>query len=119
MKSHDEDGLPPELADALRRSAARPLRTTAAEAAARVRPLLQRRRRTGNGWTAAAIAALLVVAAVMHRVPRRETPASPPTAAPPVMAVEPLPDNVVLWWVDPETPVYFVVAPAATNGGPS
>jgi len=28
-----------------------------------------------------------------------------------------LPDNVVQWWLDPDTPVYFVIGPAEPDEG--
>ena len=40
-------------------------------------------------------------------LPRTATAPSQLTA----MQALPLDDNVVLWWLDPETPVYFVLAP--------
>jgi hypothetical protein len=29
----------------------------------------------------------------------------------------PLPENVVQWWLDDQTPVYFVLGPADSKGG--
>lgn len=31
-------------------------------------------------------------------------------------SMEPLPENVVLWYIEPETPVYFVLPPSAERG---
>lgn len=64
-------------------------------------------------------AATAVVLALAGALGRRGGGAPWPTVERTVI-VEPLPDNIVLWWLDPETPVYFVVGPPTTHeGGPS
>ena len=35
----------------------------------------------------------------------------------PLPTAAPLGDNVVLWWLDADTPVYFVIEPPRSGGG--
>lgn len=96
-------------------------RTPAPVAARRVAARLEepgRRAPRFGTWAlrlAAACGLAVVVAsgALMRRPGAPTSPPSPAVDAPPV-----LPENVIVFWLDPETPVYFVVGPLAdTTGG--
>lgn len=114
MTSRDEEGWPEGLDDALRRRAARRPVISPQEASRRVRARIGPRRRSPMMLLAAATAVVLALAGALgHRAGRAWRP---PTVERTV-TVEPLPDNIVLWWLDPETPVYFVVGPPTTHGG--
>jgi hypothetical protein len=66
-------------------------------------------RRPRLSWVAATI---LVAAVGTWYVVRNGGDLPPPIAPPPEVAdfaTLPLDDNVVLWWLDKETPVYFVL----------
>lgn len=117
MTSRDEESWPEGLDDALRRRAARRPAISPQEASRRVRARIgPRPRRRGHLMLlAGATAVALALAGALGRRDERW----PPTVERAV-TVEPLPDNIVLWWLDPETPVYFVVGPPTTHeGGPS
>jgi len=105
--------------EALKTWAKRSPQTPAHEAARQVVARLSERR-TG-GWlmgnslrfatAAAGLALLLVVGWVT-------LPKAPGTlASTPEVALPPLPDDVVLLWLDDETPLYLTVALPATEGG--
>jgi anti-sigma-K factor RskA len=129
----DEHRASDQLERALREWANAPPRTPAAEAARRVRARVtdgrwrasragRRARATttqasrGLGWRRLALACVLVLAvaaaALLWRGPRPSPPVPSVTDAPPV-----LPENVVVFWLDAETPVYFVVSPVAGPPG--
>ena len=133
MTDRDHDGdWPAEVVEALRRKAARPSSMTPAEAARRVGRRLESPRPRRRRWLVpAAVTAAVLLALTSVRRPPRE-PVAPPARAVPVaragpagpaahapIVIGPLPDNVVLWWLDPETPVYFVLAPPAPRKGGS
>lgn len=113
MTSRDDESWPEGLEDALRRRAARCPAISPQEASRHVRARIgpRRRRRAPLILVAAATAVVLALAGALGRDERW-----PPTVERTVI-VEPLPDNIVLWWLDPETPVYFVVGPPTTHGG--
>ena len=120
MSRDDDERWPEAFEEAVRRQASRPPTTPSHEAARRIGAALGPRRRL-RPWlvpaaAAAAVALLLTLATLLPR-----EPASMPSLAadPPESNAEPLPENVVLWWIDPETPVYFVVSPPSEQGGPS
>ena len=63
---------------------------------------------------AAGLALMLVVGWAL--LPGTEVPSTPvPSAA--EIALPPLQENVVLLWLDDQTPLYLTVAPPATQGG--
>jgi len=94
---------------ALREWGKKPPRTPAEHAATRVLASLPRHG-TRTGWRrfAWAGAALVLLALVLWLTPARR---APQVASASVVAA-PLDENVVLWWLDDETPVYFVIGPA-------
>lgn len=59
-------------------------------------------------WAAAGLLLLLVA---LWLVPTQQAP----QVARNGVAAAPLDDNVVLWWLDDETPVYFVLAPTGES----
>ena len=78
-------------------------------------------RRTGApAWwfpAAAAAAVLVVITGIWFISGRAPAPAPARLAA---VASAPLDDDVVLWWIDPDTPVYFVLDTGdAGRGGQS
>ena len=99
-----------------RRWAERPPRTSPAAAKARITAALQPRRNGLPVWRMAAAAAgvLLLICGSwgvlkltdgsLPHGPGGETSARTDEFVPP-----PLDENVVLWWLDDETPVYFVL----------
>ncbi len=115
MTTRGDEDWPDGLQDALRRRAERAPALSPLEASRRVRDRIRPRARRRQRLGLAAAAALVVLALAIafdqlgggSRRPARVEPA----------VVEPLPDNVVLFWLDPETPVYFVVGPPTTQGG--
>ncbi|MEM1181589.1 MAG: hypothetical protein AAGM22_24815 [Acidobacteriota bacterium] len=94
--------------------------TAPADAAAQVLSRLPRRRaaavrRTHPMWAWANVATAVALAMV---VGLRFAPTPPPQADPPGAAeVQPLPEAVVLMWLDAETPLYLTVQPPAGAGG--
>jgi hypothetical protein len=114
VNSGPDDRWPDELERALRRWAGRPSRLAPSEAAARVRARIAAPSRRPPGLLVAAAAAAVALALAAGISER--TTSAPPQAAAPALVVGPLPENVVLWWLDAETPVYFVIGPPA-NGG--
>ena len=119
--TRQDDDRPDDFERDFRRSASAPPTMSPHEAARRVRERISKAspRRAWLLLPAAAMAAVLGLLAA--RALHVNVPTPPPRASvePGTPAVEPLPDNVVLWWIDPETPVYFVVAPPTHEGGPS
>ena len=112
------DQKPDRFDESFKSWAERSPRTPAHEAARQVVAQLPERRRgwsvTGSGWriatAAAGLALLLVVGwATLPRPPG-------PSAALQEVALPPLPADVVLLWLDEETPLYLTVAPPATKG---
>jgi hypothetical protein len=107
---------------ALREWAKRDPRTPADAAATRVVARLGRRPVVRFGWrlaaTTAATALLLAVglwAVLGDGEPRRGT--AQPTVDTAGLVAPPLDSTVVLWWLDPETPVYFVLNHSESTGG--
>ncbi len=95
---------------ALREWGQRPPVTSSAAAAGLVVARLARRRvpRLRRPLLLAAAATAIVLVAGWFGLKPTWTPAGNPTIA---AAPAPLPDNVVVWWLDSETPVYFVMRP--------
>jgi hypothetical protein len=121
MTSRDDQDWPAGLRAALRRQAEHPPAMTPEEAARRVRTRLSPRTRPRvRQWLVpvAAAAAVIVALASAGRLAEEPAPAPRPrlTEHHPVV-VGPLPDNIVLWWADPETPVYFILPEAGTKTG--
>ncbi len=93
---------------AWRRWAGRPPRLSPEDAARRVQSRIAVAERPARFRLALAGAcAVLVLAAGAWLATR---PRSPQTRSASAMT-PPLPENVVVWWLDPETPVYFVTQP--------
>jgi len=96
-----------------RRSAGTAPGTAATRILARIRAGRPRARPAwGLAWAAAVALALAGSWLIGGLSPRAPSPT--PTAG---YGAVPLPDNVVLWWLDPETPVYFVIRPAEPGEG--
>jgi hypothetical protein len=113
----------PDLDQELRRLASRPPRTAPGDAArqvlARIPPSKPRPPLVIYAYVGAVLAVVALVAFRLNVDRVAEQPA-PPAASVQTVALAPLPDNVVLWWIDPDTPVYFAVAPPdAEQGGGS
>lgn len=121
----DADRETSPVDELVRALASQPLRTSPQEAARRVVERIDGEPRSRIGWRWAAVAASLAVAVVVGLVvERRQTPQTPATSLPiapaPVATLDappPLPDNVVQFWLDSETPVYFIVGPAGDAPG--
>jgi len=102
--------------EALRRSAARTPAMPAEVAARAVLARLPDRARRGGLRRIAAVAALLAVIALGTWLGARHTTSmSSPTAE--ALATPPLPSNVMVFWIDPHTPVYFVLSPPGSEKG--
>ena len=100
-----------------RRWGRRPATIPAGAAATRLRARLaarQRTRRSATGLAWAAAVAIVLVGSWLIDTRGGRAPSPSPSAAHEAVA---LPDNVVLWWLDPETPVYFVIRPAEPGQG--
>jgi hypothetical protein len=99
---------------AWRRLAARPASLSPSDAARRVMARLPAQHvRVPLGAWAIVTALVLVCAGVWLVVrPQPSPPVREALSAPP-----PLPENVVQWWLDDKTPVYFVLSPADSKGG--
>ena len=115
MKDRRQD----RFEEAFKSWARRSPQTPADEAARLVRDRLPERR--ARGWysgnpqrlvTAAAGLALLLVVG-WYTMPE----SSGPSSSQEEVALPPLSDDVVLLWLDDETPLYLTVAPPATKGG--
>jgi len=106
--------------EAFRRWEGRPGQTSPEEAgrliSARVGPRHQSRR---PGWPLVLVAAVTgMVALGLWLIP--ENGGLPPAAVAPdnrttVFHQPPLDENTVLWWLDPHTPVYFVLTPPGSS----
>jgi len=90
---------------ALQEWGSRPPRTAAAFAATRVAASLPTRRAAVYRRPLFAAVALLLLVAVLWLIPSHQSP----RVADNGLAAAPLDDNVVLWWLDDGTPVYFVL----------
>jgi hypothetical protein len=115
--------MPDKFDEEFRNWSQRPPATPAARAAREISARLrnQRRWRTPSAaFTAAAAVVVLLVSlvvwfavtehgsAVADRVLVEDTSGAPRLRA---RQPAPLDPNVVLWWIDPDTPVYFVLQP--------
>ena len=106
---------------ALREWGGQPPRTPAGTAATRLKACLGSRANRMRPWgLVAGAATVLVIVGGMWLVSldgsRAPVPLDPAAPAPPPTAA-PLGDNVVLWWLDADTPVYFVIEPPRSGGG--
>jgi hypothetical protein len=102
----------PDFERALREWGRRPPRTSPEAAASRVVRRLAAptvsRRLPRLAWVAATITVVAAGTWYAVRNGGDGLPVTPPAAVADVAAM-PLGDNVVLWWLDEETPVYFVL----------
>lgn len=99
---------------AWRESLAGPTRLTAGEGVRRAIEIAQRRRRRrAAGWTLAAAATLAAVALSLGR----GTGFRPPESAAPSPAPVAVRPDVVVMWLDAETPLYMALAPDAGAPG--
>jgi ferric-dicitrate binding protein FerR (iron transport regulator) len=94
----------------LRAWAARPPTIPPRAAAEAVVARLARRPRRVSTWRLAAAVAATVLAVTGVLVGRRGA-RGPEPAVGAVASIQPLPDNVMQFWLDAETPVYFVTGP--------
>jgi hypothetical protein len=106
---------------ALRAWGRRPPVLPAGSAAARIDDRLDRRERRLPYWRLVAAAATVVAVVGGLWLVSLDGPGAPervessdPSTGP---TAPPLGDNVVLWWLDPETPVYFVIDSPDSGGG--
>jgi hypothetical protein len=99
-----------------RRWGRRPAATPPGTASTRIRALIRSGRTASPRWNLA-WAAALVLAVVGSWLLGGRTGHAPSPSPPAVHEAVALPDNVVLWWLDPETPVYFVIRPAEPEKG--
>jgi len=67
-----------------------------------------------RAWSLACAVAIVMAVFGSWIVDERAGRVPSPLAAHEAIA---LPDNVVLWWLDAETPVYFVIRPAQPGEG--
>jgi ferric-dicitrate binding protein FerR (iron transport regulator) len=99
----------------LRERAGRPPSTPPEVAARRVLAALPGARRSFISWrVAAAAAAVLLVCAAAWVVSRSRGSTAARVAQ---VAPATLPDNVVQWWLDDGTPVYFVLGGSSSQRG--
>jgi hypothetical protein len=115
----DDDRDTDRFQPALREWARKPPGTPAAVAGQRVaaRIAAARPRSAWTGTWAPRLAAACAVTVVLAGVLVWRTGPLPPTVSPVVDAPPVLPENVVVFWLDAETPVYFVVAPLGDSAG--
>jgi hypothetical protein len=120
MVDRPEERDVPAFDRALREWGRRPPRIPAGTAATRLEARLGRRESRFRRWRLAATAAtVLGILGGMWLISLDGSRAPEPVDAPaaPSPSVPPLGDNVVLWWLDAETPVYFVIeAPDSGEG---
>jgi hypothetical protein len=112
--AEDRDRNGSRFDEAFRRWAQRPPSTAPEVAATRVVARLGRRTGVALRWRLALAGALLLgIPLALWLIPRNgeALPPAMPAPAATVMSSLPLDDNVVLSWLDPETPVYFVMSP--------
>lgn len=105
------------FAQAWRESLAASTQLTAAECVRRaVEITRRRRRRRAAGWTLAAAASLAALALTLGRAPGLRPPAPAASASPAggVVATSP---EVVVMWLDAETPLYMTLAPDTGETG--
>jgi hypothetical protein len=114
MSEHDDD-----FDRELRQWASRPARLTPREAARQVEARINgARRRPAFDFDFGYAAAILAVLALLaFRLNVDRAPDAPALASSPTTVFAPLPENMVLWWIDPDTPVYFAVAPPEGEQG--
>ncbi|MGE5236114.1 MAG: hypothetical protein ACM3O7_07190 [Acidobacteriota bacterium] len=115
MSSNHGGDVSTRFEDALRGWGGGPPRIDAGTAARRVLARLPERTRPLSWWrmaaAAGAVALLFIGAWYGARSP------SPPHVAASRLTVPPLPDNVMVFWLDSETPVYFVLSPLGSEKG--
>jgi hypothetical protein len=106
--------------EALRTWAARPVRTAADRAARQVLRRLPESRAArwgfGTSWrlATAGLGLALLLAVGWVTIPRVSEPMMPLND----LALPPVPEDVVVLWLDEVTPLYLTVAAPATEGGP-
>lgn len=115
--SDERDDKLDRFEDELRRWGQRPAATPPSAAATRVRARIGSPRPGARPAWGLAWAAAVVLAVVGSWLLGGRTGHAPSPSPPVVQEAVALPDNVVLWWLDPETPVYFVIRPAQPDEG--
>ncbi|MFC2173933.1 hypothetical protein ACFLU6_15125 [Acidobacteriota bacterium] len=103
----------------------RPPKTPPAAAARHIRGRIKEVSRPLPLWRLAAAAVLvLAFSSALWLVFKNGHPYAPvdilvstPTPSPQAFEPPPLDDNVVLWWLDSDTPVYFVLSPPENGQG--
>jgi len=105
--TRDQDSNDERFDRALREWAARPPATPAPAAAARIAARIPERAAGGGVWRFAAAAALVVI--VLVGLSLFGSRGARPRQTAHVNASPPLGDDVVVQWLDPDTPVYFVL----------
>lgn len=116
----DNDRQTDRFETALREWARRETRTPPRVAAQRVASSIaatNRRASWATAWAPRLAAACGLVLAVGSGVLLWRNATPPPTPSPAVDAPPVLPENVVVFWLDAETPVYFVVSPLGDTAG--
>lgn len=116
MNEADETDRLRRFEQSWRAAADRPAGLTAAEGVQRALEIARSRgRRRATGWTLAAAASVAALAFTLGRVPAGVSPAAPsaPAGAP---AASNAPEVVVMW-LDAETPLYMTLAPEPGRDG--
>jgi len=102
--------------ESLRRLAARPFAIPAEAAARAVLARLDDAGGRGSLRRIASVAALLALIALGTWLGARHT-ASMRNLSAGTLATPPLPTNVMVFWIDAHTPVYFVLSPVGSEEG--
>ncbi len=95
----------------------RPSALTPGAAAARIRARIGAPRGGPRPARSLAWATAIGAAVVGGFLVAERTGHAPSPSPTPLQQDAALPDNVVQWWLDAETPVYFVIRPAEPGGG--
>ncbi len=113
MTTERGEKIPKRVTAAWQRYAERPARLSPSEARRQVLSRLPARPAPValRVWALAAATVLVCVGLWLGLRPT-SAPARQALATPP-----PLPENVVQWWLDDQTPVYFVLSPQDSKGG--
>jgi hypothetical protein len=114
MNEADEADRLQRFEQSWRAAAERPAGLTAGEGVRRALEIARsRRRRRATGWTLAAAASLAALALTLGRAPAAVAPGVPPPS--PTAASDG--PEVVVMWLDAETPLYMTLAPDPGRAG--